>query len=280
VGYGGSEGGDATQGTDSGMPDTATTDSGMTDGGGSDTGGGGDSQLDSAGDSVESDAGTDSAMGTDGPADSSPVETGLDASFVAPTCDGTIAAGEYGSVAHEQASGSGQTWYVTWDATNLYIAISGATVAEANILYLAANPADGGAGLTTGYAYDNTDVTHLPFAAGVVVYAKQSYDEARTVSASAWGTPNTTAVKVCTTGATATVREEVIPWSLLGGLPAAFGWTGYFAASPATNPAGYIYGQMPTDDFGGGDAGAVTFTKYYAVPNATPGVDAPFADEQ
>jgi hypothetical protein len=159
-------------------------------------------------------------------------------------------------------------------------------VAEGDVIYLAANPGDGGTGLTTGYAYDKTDVSMLPFAAALVVYAhgptssSASYVEARKAGASAWGTPDTTTPKVCTTGASATAREEVIPWSLLGGLPAAFGWTGYFAADPTKNPAGYIYGQMPTDDPGGADAGAITFTKYYAIPNATPGLNTPFADEQ
>lgn len=263
-------GSDATQ-RDTGAPDEGTPETG---GGES----GSDGGLDSA-DATGDDSTSVPETGTDAPAETA-AEGGGDAGFVAPTCDGVIGSGEYGGVANEQASSNGQIWYMTWDATNLYIAISGATVAEANVVYVAVNPADGGAGTTSGYLYDKTDVTKLPFAANLVVYAKQTYNEARTAGAT-WSTvANTTAVRVCTTGAAPTTREEVIPWSLVGGLPAAFGWTGYFAADPTTNTSGYIYGQMPVDDPGGADAGGESFTRYYAVPDATPGVDKPFADEQ
>ncbi|HEX8796604.1 MAG TPA: hypothetical protein VF765_36890 [Polyangiaceae bacterium] len=271
----GPEGGsDVTQG-DTGSPDEGTPETGGNEGGG-ETGPVGDGGVDAAGDSTTADAGEEAAAesGSDAPA-----ETGGDAAFVAPTCDGVIGAGEYGGVADEQASSNGQVWYMTWDATNLYVAISGANVGEGNVIYLAANPGDGGTGLTSGYAYDNTDVTKLPFAADLVVYAKQTYNEARVAGASTWGSPTAGAVQVCVNTSTS-IREEVIPWSLVGGLPAAFGWTAYLAANPMSNPAGYVYGQMPVDDPGGGDAGAESFTKYYAVPNATPGVDTPFADEQ
>ena len=264
-------------GTDATQQDTGAPDQGRSEAGGGE--GSVDSGLDSAIDSSGSDSAAGPESGGDAPAETSS-EAGSDAGFVAPTCDGVIGAGEYGGVANEQTSSNGQIWYMTWDATNLYVAISSATVAEADILYLAVNPGDAGTGLTAGYLYDNTDVTKLPFAAGLVVYAKQGYHEVRTAGASAWGAANTGMVQFCTTSATATVREEVIPWSLIGGLPGAFGWTGYFAAAPGSNPSGFIYGQMPIDDPAGADAGGESFTRYYAVPNATPGVDKPFADEQ
>ncbi len=276
----GPEGGsDAAQG-DTGAPDEGA-EAGGNEGGG-DGGPGVDSGSDAGSDVTGSEGGLEAAVesGSDAPVDTG----GGDAGFVAPTCDGTIGTGEYGSVAYEQASSNGQVWYVTWDATNLYVAVTGANVGEANVIYVAANPGDGGTGLTSGYLYDNTDVTTLPFAADLVVYAKgpsgsQQYTEARVVAGGAWGAKNTTAVQICT-GTSTTVREEVIPWSLIGGLPAAFGWTAYLAANPSSNPGGYIYGQMPVDDPGGGDAGAESFTRYYAIPNATPGVDTPFANEQ
>jgi len=266
-------------GTDATQQDTGAPDEGTSEAGGGE--GGMDSGLDSAIDSNGSDSAAGPESGGDAPAETSS-ETGSDAGFVAPVCDGVIGAGEYGGVANEQTSSNGQIWYMTWDATNLYVAISSATVAEADILYLAVNPGDAGTGLTAGYLYDHTDVTQLPFAASLVVYVKPTpqYTEARAAGASAWGSPNTSAVQVCITGATSTSREEVIPWSLIGGRPASFGWTGYLAAAPGSNPSGFIYGQMPIDDPGGADAGGESFTRYYAVPNATPGVDKPFADEQ
>ena len=268
---GGDSGSDATQ-QDTGAPDEGTSEAGGGEGGV-------DGGIDSAADTNAGDSTAVKESGGDAPAESSG-ETGSDAGFVPPVCDGVIGASEYGGVGNEQTSSNGQIWYMTWDATNLYLAISSATVAEADILYVAVNPGDGGAGLTAGYPYDNTDVTRLPFAGGLVVYAKQGYHEYRTAGATAWGAASTGTVQFCTTGAAPTVREEVIPWSLIGGLPGAFGWTGYLAAAPASNLSGFIYGQMPIDDPGGADAGGESFTRYYAVPNATPGVDKPFADEQ
>src|SRR5690242_4288244 len=48
------------------------------------------------------------------------------ATFSTPTVNGVISAGEYGNHtngANQQQSG-GQTWYMTWDNTNLYIALT------------------------------------------------------------------------------------------------------------------------------------------------------------
>jgi len=248
---------------------------GGSDAGANDAAGGGDaSDAGSAADA--SDSGTSDA--SDG--GSAPPDAGDGGGFVAPTCDGVIGAGEYGDATHQDGpTATGQTWYLTWNDTNLYVAIAGATVTEGNVIYLAPNPGDGGTGLTSGQPYDNTDITALPFAADLVVYGKDGYDDAQVVSNGAWGSPTASAIQVCTNGTTKT-REEVIPWSLLGGRPASFGWLGYVAANRNNNAQGYIYGQMPTDDPGGAPANNLTYTRYFAVPDATPGVDAPFAHEQ
>ena len=271
----GQEGGsDGAQG-DTGSPDEGNPESGGGGEGGTESGPGVDGGMDAASEGT----GMEAAAGDTG--SDAPIETGGggDGGFVAPTCDGVIGAGEYGTIANEQTNtGTGQVWYLTWDANNLYVAIDQANVTEGSVVYVAPGPGDAGSGgLTSGYAYDGTDVTGLPFSASLVVYAKSSYNEARVVSGGAWGAPNTTAVKVCT-GTSSSTREEVIPWSLVGGLPASFGWLGYLAA--AGHAQGFIYGQMPADDPGGGPANAETYTKYYAVPDATPGKDTPFADEQ
>ena len=207
------------------------------------------------------DAGSDAAP--DAKADAS--------SFVAPTCDGVIGPNEYGGVGNQAASSSGQTWLMTWDSTNLYVAIEGANINEGSILYLTPP----GAGTTTGELYDSTKVTTLPFSAQLAVYAHDGYTEARLPSGTGWGAPNTTAVRLCD-NATMQVREEVIPWSLLLGMPASFGWTGYLAANGNTNPNGFIYGQMPTTNPGGGPANNDTFTHYYEISNTTTGLSAPF----
>lgn len=282
--FGSEAGTDASQeeagGPEGGSPETGGNDAGTesgNEGGGPGTDGG------------PTDAGREAAPvdAPEEPSPDAPAETGGDGGFVAPTCDGVIGPGEYGTIANEQSNTStGQVWYMTWDATNLYVAIDQASVAEGSVIYVALAPGDGGSGgLTTGYAYDNTDVTSLPFGAGLVVYAHgagastQQYAEARVGTGGVWGTANSTAVQVCT-GTSSATREEVIPWSLVGGIPGSFGWLGYVAAAASTHPQGYIYGQMPSDDPGGAPANAETYTKYYAVPNATPGVDTPFADEQ
>jgi len=110
---------------------------------------------------------------------------------------------------------------VTWDASNLYVAIDMANVTEGSVIYVAIDPGDAGsAGLTSGYAYDNTDVTTLPFAASLGVYGQSTYEEARAVTGGAWGAANTGAVQVCT-GTSSSTREERIPsvrWKLLGRL--------------------------------------------------------------
>lgn len=236
----------------------------------------------------DADAGADANTATDAPPDAlaeAAVDAGADATaeagILAPVCDGVVTQGEYGGAANQAASGA-QTWLVTWDDTNLYVAIENANVSEANVAYVAiapgtdAGPSDA---LAQGQPYDNTQITTLPFGASLVVYAKDGYTEARMPSGGGWNTQDQTSVRICDAQSTG-VREEVIPWSLIGGRPSSFGWIGYVAAAPGGNPQGYVYGQMPSDDPGGGPANAMTYSKYFAVPDATPGRDGPFADEQ
>ena len=205
-----------------------------------------------------------------------PDETSTDAGTVAPpVCDGVIGPNEYGGAGNQAASSSGQTWLMTWDDTNLYIAIEGANIDEGDILYFATSSA----GTSSGELYDSTKVTTLPFAASLAVYAHDGYTEARPVTAGAWGAPDTTDVRLCDS-ASMQVREEVIPWSLFGGKPSAFGWTGYVAANGNTNPSGYIYGQMPTGNPSGAPANNATFTQYYEETSTATGVATPFADLQ
>jgi hypothetical protein len=227
-------------------------------------------------------AGLDAAADA-APESSSTQEAGPDASaeaatIVPPVCDGVVSAAEYGGTGNQSSSG-GQTWYMTWDDTNLYVGIANASIVEGMILYVAIAPGTdaGPAGqLTSGQAYDYTDATALPFAAGLVVYAKDGYTEARVPSGGSWGAPNQTAVVQCDNGTTE-VREEVIPWSLVGGPPSSFGWLGYFAA--AGNTQGFIYGQMPTGNPTGTPAGNATFTQYFEITSAT-STPLPFADVQ
>src|SRR5258707_1999638 len=58
-----------------------------------------------------------------------------------PTIDGSIAPGEYGSNnSLGNAGNTGQTWYMTWDATNLYVGLVNATISESAVIYIARDP--------------------------------------------------------------------------------------------------------------------------------------------
>jgi len=60
--------------------------------------------------------------------------------------DGSIGTGEYGTNnSLRNAGNTGQTWYMTWDATNLYLAVVNANLAEGAVVYVGT----GGSGSTT-----------------------------------------------------------------------------------------------------------------------------------
>ena len=203
------------------------------------------------------------------------VEAGPDAggsTWSSPTCDGVVIAAEYGGANHEMATPTGQTWHVVWDANALYVAIEGANVGEALVLYVGHS----GTGLSAGEAYDDTDVATLAFAADGVVYAKASYDEARTPSGSAWVKTGT--VTVCVSDGNATTREIVIPWTALGakGLPPSFRWMGYLTSS-----SGYVYGQLPGSNPGKLVGLSACFNHDYFVQSTANGNGSfPFGDEE
>jgi hypothetical protein len=187
------------------------------------------------------------------------VEAG--SSWHTPTCDGVISTGEYGT-ASNQTTSSSQTWYMTWDATNLYLALDTATLTEANVLYVGFT----GSGLKTGQVYDSTGGT-LPFAADGVVYAKSGYEESRTGSADAgaWSAASPGTVTFCGSG---TTREEVIPWTALGAtsIPASFRFLAY-----ATSGSGFVYGQIPTTNPGGNIGTTATFAHDFYVASTANG---------
>jgi hypothetical protein len=191
-------------------------------------------------------------------------------SFVPPTCDGVIGTNEYGGSSYQTTSGS-QTWYMTWDATNLYVALDTATLTEASVLYVGYS----GFGLTTAQVYDNTGGT-LPFQADGVVYAKSGYQESRIGSVDAgtsWGAANTSSVMFCGSG---TTRELVIPWTALhtSTIPNGFDFLAY-----ATSSGGFVYGQIPTSNVAGNIGTDAGFAHFYAVGPIDAGA-LPFANVQ
>jgi len=196
-----------------------------------------DSTLDAPKDVTPLDVSVDAPI--DAPADVVIVDAASDAadggsSYHTPTCDGTVSASEYGGSSYVTTSNT-QTWYVTWDATNLYVGLDNATLTEANVAYVGFS----GSGYQTAQPYDNTGGA-LPFLADGVVYAKTGYQESRVASNSAWGNAMTGTVTFCSNGST---REEVIPWTALGAtsIPASFRFFAY-----ATSGTGFVYAQIPT----------------------------------
>lgn len=221
----------------------------------------------------------DATTGDATTSDASTLDSGNDAAAVTPpVADGTIAAGEYG----EHTDGKNQrtsdvdaatptTFYMTWDASNVYVGVAYADVSEGVVLYFELSPlspSNGGTnvdGSLVGQTYDGAKLATLPFRADAVVYAKSSYNEVRLADgAGGFGGPTAGAVSEVGTG---NVRELVIPWSTIhtGGRPASFSWLGY-----ATSASGYVYGEMPPANPGGAIGTAASFTHFYSVPDAAP----------
>jgi glycosidase len=205
-----------------------------------------------------------------------------------PTIDGSIAPGEYGSNnSLGNAGNTGQTWYMTWDATNLYIGIVNANISEAAVIYVAGNPQNpptccGNAdGNLTGFNYDGTDFASLPFRAKFVTYAKTDYREYRNSDGSGgWTSPVSYYGSYADNGSNQNTREVAIPWNAItsgSGIPSTFVFFGYLTSS-----GGYIYGQAPSDNNIGGFSGAsATATQYFAVVNTGNGTSTPpFSMEQ
>jgi glycosidase len=211
----------------------------------------------------------------------------LSAQWATPTIDGFIAPGEYGnnnSLAN--AGNTGQTWYMTWDASNLYVGIVNANLAEGAVLYVAGNPqspptccsnADGN---LTGFNYDGTDFSSLPFRAKFVTYFKDGYREYRNSDGSGnWGSQTANYGSYASNSSNTNTREVAIPWSAItaGSIPSSFVFFGYLTSS-----GGYIYGQVPTDNNIGGFAGtSASATQYFSVTNTGNGSSTPpFFNEQ
>lgn len=203
------------------------------------------------------------------------------ASTAGAAVDGVINTSEYGTHTNgnnQQSSATG-TWYMNWDATNLYIGLTGTNTAEGTILYLDKNPitpVNGGTnadGNLTGYNnYDGSNFANLQFRADMVVYFKDSYREYRTADGSG-GWSAATAAFGSYASASGT-KEVAIPWSALGGMPAAFNWFGYVGYS-----GGGAYASVPTENPGSG-AGTIIgasarWDRYYTVSTTTVGSATP-----
>ena len=209
------------------------------------------------------------------------------AQWATPTVDGFIANGEYGTDNQlNNAGNTGQTWYMTWDANNLYVGIVNANIYESAVIYIKGNPqnpptcctnADGN---LTGFNYDNTSFSSLPFRAAFVTYMKNGYREYRNSDGNGgWGGSTANYGQYADNQSNTNTREVAIPWSAItgGGMPSSFVFFGYLTSS-----GGYVYGQAPTDNNISGFIGtSASATQYYAIVNTGNGTSTPpFSDEQ
>src|SRR5579862_1304241 len=179
------------------------------------------------------------------------------AQFSTPSVDGVIQPGEYGNTqngTNQIGTNTAQTWYITWDASNLYVGITNANLSEAAVIYIDANPVNppnGGTnanGNLTGFNYDGEEIASLPFRAQFVAYLKNGYNEYRTANGSGSWSSQVSNVLTFASNSNGNVREFAIPWSAItgSGLPSSFLFLGFLTSS-----GGYIYGQVPNDNGGG-----------------------------
>jgi signal transduction histidine kinase len=184
-----------------------------------------------------------------------------------PVIDGVITPGEYGNN-NTIGTNTAQNWYMTWDATNLYVGIPKANLSEGAVIYIGPNPqpapkcCNDSDGNLTGFTYDNTNFASLPFRAKFVTYYKDDYREYRNSDGSGGWTGAIADYGQYASGA-GNVREIAIPWSAInqnGGLPAHFVFFCYLTSS-----RGYVYGQVPNDNPGLFIGTVATYTQYYNI---------------
>ncbi len=186
-----------------------------------------------------------------------------------PVIDGVIPPGEYGNN-NTVGTNTAQNWYMTWDATNLYVGITTANLSEGAVIYIGPNPqsdpkcCNDSDGNLTGFTYDNTNFASLPFRAKFVTYYKDDYREYRNSDGSGGWTGAIANYGQYASGA-GSVREIAIPWGAInqnGGLPTHFVLFGYLTSS-----RGYVYGQVPNDNPGLFIGTGATYTQYYNISN-------------
>ncbi|RZK28756.1 MAG: hypothetical protein EOO63_10540, partial [Hymenobacter sp.] len=190
--------------------------------------------------------------------------------------DGIITDGEYsGNVSKVSNNGS---WYMTWDAANLYVAKTGGQNFEPVILYLDLDPnlpvTSGSNG--NGNILGNSDfgvTPTLPFRADTRVYFTDSYIEVRRFNGlGGWGDPIVTDLSVSNTG---TNREARLSWATLTGgktIPVAFNWLGY-EVNNSSGASNFRYDQAPLNPLSQGNNGGATpaIEFYYTVASTASG---------
>jgi Alpha amylase, catalytic domain len=203
----------------------------------------------------------------------------LHAQFNTPRIDGVIQPGEYGKTqngTNQIATNTGQTWCMTWDASNLYVGIANANLSEGAVLYIDSNPVNppgsgsSAGGNVAGFNYDGEQIAALPFRAQFVTYFKDGYNEYRKSDGNGnWTNPVTGYGPYASMGSS---REFAIPWAAItgGAMPSSFLFLGLLTSS-----AGYVYGQAPNDNASGNVGASAVYTQYFVVNSTGNGSSTP-----
>lgn len=190
--------------------------------------------------------------------------------------DGNISAGEYSN--NIFAAGNGGNWYLTWDATNLYVAKTGGQGFEPIIMYLDLDPnlpVTSGSN-ANGSVLGNNDygvIPTLPFRADARVFFTENTIEVRRLNGlGGWSDPIQTDLFVSNTGSN---REVKLSWTTLTGgkgIPVAFNWLGYEVSTGSGND-NFRYDQAPANPLSQGTTGGATPPAefYYTVANTASG---------
>ncbi|MFO0359226.1 MAG: GEVED domain-containing protein, partial [Flavobacteriales bacterium] len=201
------------------------------------------------------------------------------ATLATPTQNGTIGANEYGTHtngANQNNNGSLNT-FVSWDATNLYVAVEGANLAQAHVFYIDRNPVipvNGGVnsdGTNVGFNYDGASFAELPFRADAVMFVKNDYREFRTANGANGWSSQTSAFGAYGENAGTSTREYSISWANLGGFPV--GGFNFFCFNVQTGPN--VYNTQPTENPGGNIGTGARYSRYFTVTDATVGSGTP-----
>lgn len=189
--------------------------------------------------------------------------------FTTPTIDGTISADEYGIHTVGQnmsATVDGRVYYMTWDDTNLYIAVTGhINFGDAIVLYMDIdNPTpinSTGSGVTTGTGFDSVTPA-LPFSADFFAFLKTDYHAYKRNDGTVWGTTIDNPASFSKNfNDGVDVAEIRIPWSdITGGTrPTSFNFVMFMSYSGG---GGGTFARMPSENEGGTTQ---RFVRYFSV---------------
>ncbi|GCD77397.1 hypothetical protein JCM31826_08790 [Thermaurantimonas aggregans] len=210
------------------------------------------------------------------------VVIGSQAQFISspPNRDGSISTGEYGDHTNGRNAWSDgtRTWYMTWDNTNLYLAVNsnGNATDDEFVIYIDTDPqtpVNGGSnsnGSLAGINFDGVEYTRLPFRANFLAYIRNGYHQHRTHNGSGgWNSnvDNSTDIVKTTSG---NLQEIAINWSLMGGRPSSFNFIIYLNGGTA-----YGGTSITGASADGGTASDLTGRQYFSIESTGDGSSTP-----